>query len=381
MSFRVLQFFSTLDNGGAENRMMDAYREINSDIVTFDFAVLHNGKHHFDDEVKAKGSEKYVLPDPRAGLLKNYKALVSFFKEHDFQAVHAHVAWYCGIVLLAAKRAGVKIRIAHARGSASPERSLKEHIICNIGKILIALSATHKMAISEEAAENVFGKSVVKKGKHMFVPNAIDQKKYVVLEQTEKNKLRAKLGIPSDKKAYVTVANLRKAKNHKFLLEVAKELKNKGDNFILYLIGDGDLRPEIEKKIKELDLNENVVLMGTRGDVPEILCVFDGMIFPSLYEGLGGVVLEAQLVGVPAIVSEAIPKVVDVGIDMVEFLPFDDISKWAEIIMKKTDSFKWNREKTLKAFEEKEYTIEATTKKYLKEYGIPEDVIKKAMIK
>ena len=381
MSFRVLQFFSTLDNGGAENRMIDAYREINSDIVTFDFAVLHNGKHYFDDEVKAKGSEKYVLPDPRAGLLKNYKALLHFFKEHKFQTVHAHVAWYCGIVLLAAKRAGVKIRIAHARGSASPERSLKERITCDIGKILIALSATHKMAISKEAAENVFGKSVVKKGKYMFVPNSIDQKKYRVLNETDRKELREKLGIASDKKAYVTVANLRKAKNHTFLIDIAKALKDKGDNFVLYLIGEGDLRSEIEKKIADLGLEDNVVLMGTRGDVPEILCAFDGMIFPSLYEGLGGVVLEAQLVGVPAIVSEAIPRVVDVGIDMVEFLPFDDISKWADVIMSKTDNFKWNRENTLKAFEEKGYTIEATTKTYLKEYGIPEDVIKKAMSK
>ena len=78
MAIRVLQFFSTLNNGGAENRMMDVYRCINSEVVTFDFAVLHNGKHFFDDEVKLKGSEKYILPDPRNGLLKNYKALVDF---------------------------------------------------------------------------------------------------------------------------------------------------------------------------------------------------------------------------------------------------------------------------------------------------------------
>ena len=121
--------------------------------------------------------------------------------------------------------------------------------------------------------------------------------------------------------------------------------------------------------------------MGTRGDVPQILCAFDGMIFPSLYEGLGGVVLEAQLVGVPAVVSEAIPRVVDVGIDMVDFLSFDDVSKWADVIMSKTDSFKWDRQATLKAFEEKEYTIEATTRKYLKEYGIAEDIVNRAMNK
>lgn len=382
MSVHVLQFFSTLNNGGAENRMMDVYRCIDSKVVTFDFAVLHSGKHFFDDEIKLKGSEKYTLPDPRAGLIKNYRALVRFFREHPFQAVHTHVSWYGGIVLMAAKQAGVKIRIAHARDSVIPNRSLNEKIVCDIGKILIALSATQRIAISTEAAENIFGKRAVKKGSYLFVPNAIDQNKYVVLNANERNALREKLGIPNDKKAYVTVANLRKQKNHMFLLDIAKSLKEKGDNFILYLIGEGDLRSDIEKKILDLDLTDNVVLMGSRGDVPQILCAFDGMIFPSLFEGLGGVVLESQLVGVPAIVSDAIPKVVDVGIDMVEYLSLtDDTALWADVIIKKTDFFKWDYNTTLQTFKKKGYCIEATARKYLKEYGISESIINKAMLK
>lgn len=382
MSVHVLQFFSTLNNGGAENRMMDVYRCIDSKVVTFDFAVLHSGKHFFDDEIKLKESEKYILPDPRSGLIKNYRALVRFFREHPFQAVHTHVSWYGGIVLMAAKQAGVKIRIAHARDSVIPNRSLKEKIVCDIGKILIALSATQRIAISTEAAENIFGKRAVKKGAYLFVPNAIDQNKYVVLNANERNVLREKLGIPNDKKAYVTVANLRKQKNHMFLLDIAKSLKEKGDNFILYLIGEGDLRTDIEKKILDLDLTDNVVLMGSRGDVPQILCAFDGMIFPSLFEGLGGVVLESQLVGVPAIVSDAIPKVVDVGIDMVEYLSLnDDTALWADVIIKKTDSFKWDYDAALQTFKKKGYCIEVTARKYLKEYGIPESIINKAMLK
>lgn len=382
MSVHVLQFFSTLNNGGAENRMMDVYRCIDSKVVTFDFAVLHSGKHFFDDEIKLKESEKYILPDPRSGLIKNYRALVRFFREHPFQAVHTHVSWYGGIVLMAAKQAGVKIRIAHARDSVIPNRSLKEIIVCDIGKILIALSATQRIAISTEAAENIFGKRAVKKGAYLFVPNAIDQNKYVVLNANERNILREKLGIPNDKKAYVTVANLRKQKNHMFLLDIAKSLKEKGDNFILYLIGEGDLRSDIEKKILDLDLTDNVVLMGSRGDVPQILCAFDGMIFPSLFEGLGGVVLESQLVGVPAIVSDAIPKVVDVGIDMVEYLSLnDDTALWADVIIKKTDSFKWDYDTALQTFKKKGYCIEVTARKYLIEYGIPESIINKAMLK
>ena len=65
---------------------------------------------------------------------------------------------------MAAKQAGVKIRIAHARDSVIPNRSLKEKIVCDIGKILIALSATQRIAISTEAAEKYFWETSSKKG-------------------------------------------------------------------------------------------------------------------------------------------------------------------------------------------------------------------------
>lgn len=379
MPVHVLQFFSTLNNGGAENRMMDVYRTIDPDVVMFDFAVVHDGEHFFDKEVLAGGSAKYVLPDPRSGLLKNYRAMVKFFREHEFRAVHTHVSWYSGLVLLAAKQAGVKTRIAHARTAAIPNQGLAKRLIRNFGQFLIACSATHRFAISEEAAEFIFGKSVVKKGAYQYVPNAIDQKKYTFMEGAERDALRMQLGIPAGKKAYVHVGNFRKAKNHAFLLDVAKALKDKGDPYVLYLIGDGDLRPDIEQKIADLDLGEQVVLLGSRRDVPRILTAFDAMIFPSIYEGLGGVVLEAQLTGVPAVVSDAIPPVADLGIDMVEFLPLEDPYRWADAVIRKADAAERDPERSLQALREKEFCIEQTTFKYLKAYGLSDEEIRRAI--
>ena len=379
MSIHVLQFFSTLNNGGAENRMMDVYRSIHPDVVTFDFAVVHEGEHFFDREVLAGGSAKYVLPDPRSGLLKNYRAMVRFFREHEFQAVHTHVSWYSGLVLLAAKQAGVKLRIAHARTAAIPNQGLAKRLIRNFGQFLIALSATHRFAISEEAAEFIFGRAVVKKGAYQYIPNAIDQHKYVRLEEAARQELRARLGIPTGKKAYVHVGNFRKPKNHAFLLDVAKALMDKDDDFVLYLIGDGDLRPDIEQKIAELGLGGHVMLLGSRKDVPQILCAFDAMIFPSIYEGLGGVVLEAQLTGVPAVVSDAIPPVADLGIDMVRFLPLEDPQAWAHAVIRAADGAERDHQKALDALRKKEFCIEQTTFKYLKAYGLSDEVIRRAM--
>jgi len=377
----ILQFFSMLGNGGAENRMMDVYRCLNNEEVVFDFAIFHDDDHEFDEEVISKGSKIYLLPDPRRGIIRCYLSMVHFFKAHnEFKAVHAHVSWFNGVVLMAAKKAGIPVRIAHARDSKYPDRSLKDSVFCNIGKILISLSATQRIAISKEAAENIFGKNTVKRNHYLFVPNSIDQKKYSILTSDEIKSIREKLRIPDQYRAFVTVANLREQKNHLFLLQIAKEIKKINPNFLLFLIGGGPLREIIESRILDLGLEENVILLGNRTDVPEILGAFDCMIFPSLFEGLGGVVLEAQLVGIPSVVSDRIPEIANVGAEMVTFLSLDKSAKeWAETAIHIADSFTYDLEKTQKAFKEKGFCIEDTAAAYLKEYGFKTEEIKEIL--
>ena len=373
MPIHVLQVFSTLNNGGAENRIMDVFRHVDQERVVFDFAVVHEGEQFFTREILQTKSKIYTLPDPRKGLLRNYLAWRKFFAEHPFQAVHTHVSWYGGIVLLAAKRAGIPHRVAHARSSEEPSMSFPRKAARTFGRLLFAWTATERLAISEDAARNIFGPACVKRHRYQYVPNSIDQTKYSILDGEDRARLRESLGIPAGVHAYVTVASFRQPKNHMFLLEIAKALREKGDPFLLFLVGDGALRQEIEARIRALGLSEHLRLLGVRGDVPKILCAFDALILPSLYEGLGGVVLEAQMVGVPAIVSTGVPEEANVGIRMVEYVSLQEPpSKWADVILGKIESFSWNRESAVQAFREKGFTIEKTAKQYLLAYGISE---------
>lgn len=385
MAENILQYFVSLDNGGAENRMLDVYHHIDSSVVNFDFAVMEDKEHFFDAQVKEKGSKKIFFPHPRNGIIKNYQTLKSFFSDNrnNYLAVHTHVSWYSGVVLLAAKHAGIAKRVAHSRGWVRKQISWKDKLLTIIGKMLIAIAATDRLAISEEAGKYLFGKNSIANGKCKVIPNSVDEDKYLVLTTNEKESIRRILGVTDDKtQMLVTVANLRAIKNHTFLLDIASELKKVNYNYKLFLIGEGDQRGFIEEKICENGLQNEVILLGNRDDVPQILGAFDGMIFPSLSEGFGGVVLESQLVGVPVVASNMVPAFTDMGIGTVKYISLTETPKeWAEqIIQFFSKDFKWSHVEIISAINDKGFSIKSTAREYLRTYGIDEETIEKAII-
>lgn len=96
------------------------------------------------------------------------------------------------------------------------------------------------------------------------------------------------------------------------------------------LVGSGELRSRIEEKIKLMQLREKVTILEPRLDIPRIMKSLDVFIFPSLFEGLGIVLIEAQRMGVPCVVSDAIPEAANVS-NLVVKMPKDSVPlQWAE---------------------------------------------------
>ena len=155
-------------------------------------------------------------------------------------------------------------------------------------------------------------------------------------------------------------------------------------NYIVEISVDINYRNVIllEEKICENGLQNEVILLGNRDDVPQILGAFDGMIFPSLSEGFGGVVLESQLVGVPVVASNMVPAFTDMGIGMVKYISLNETPKeWAEqIIQFFSKDFKWSHVEIISAINDKGFSIKSTAREYLRTYGIDEETIEKAII-
>ena len=181
--------------------------------------------------------------------------------------------------------------------------------------------------------------------------------------------IRQELNI--DKKDIIVghVGRLIDAKNHSFLLDIVSEMINKNPNIKCILVGDGVLREQIEEKILKLNIQNNVYLLGIRDDVDKIMKEFDLFIMPSIYEGLGLVLLEAQVSIVPCLVSEAIQPEADLGVGLVKQLNLSDgIHKWAEEAEKIISNKNKSNINIAKAIKDKHYDLNSILDNLLSVY-------------
>ena len=145
--------------------------------------------------------------------------------------------------------------------------------------------------------------------------------------ETVRREYRQRLGI-ENKLVVGHVGRFHEAKNHSFLLESFARLHEQQPDSVLLLVGDGELREEIEKKIAELGIGDSVVLTGNRSDVAELMQAMDLLAFPSKWEGLPVTVVEAQAAGLPCLISDKITHDVDLS-PLVHRLPIDIPEAWA----------------------------------------------------
>lgn len=109
----------------------------------------------------------------------------------------------------------------------------------------------------------------------------------------------------------------------------------------MLFVGEGPLEESIKEQVKEAGLADHVIFLGGRKDVSKFYSAADMFIFPSLHEGLGIVVIEAQASGLPCIVSDAVPAEADMEIGLLSLLSLkDSLDKWCDMIETKKQNTK-----------------------------------------
>ena len=141
--------------------------------------------------------------------------------------------------------------------------------------------------------------------KYIIVKNAIDVEKFRY-DESERQKIRKELKV----EGYTVLGHVGRffpAKNHIFLINLFNEYSKDNQSAILWLIGDGEGKKEIEKVVKQMGLDEKVYFWGNRSDVNSLYQAMDVFIFPSLYEGLPLTMVEAQSASLPCVMSNNVP--------------------------------------------------------------------------
>ncbi|WP_174734328.1 glycosyltransferase family 1 protein [Mesobacillus harenae] len=351
---RILHVLASLDRGGAEAMIMNIYRKIDRNKIQFDFVVNDRDESYsYEAEIKSLGGRIYRVPRYKITNYYFYKReWEKLISQHpEWKIIHGHHTSPAFIYLSIAKSLN-RLTIGHSH-IAGGEHTLKSYIKF-LMRYPLRYIADYLFACSESAAKWMYGK---RSNESQVLNNAIDAKKYVFSEQIRTLK-RKELKI-EDKFVIGHIGRFQTQKNHLFLIDIFNAVHDKYNNSILLLVGDGELRPFIEKRIKELGLIDSVIFTGVRSDIPDLLQAMDLFLFPSLYEGLGIVSIEAQAAGLHTIVSDTIPQDAYLT-NLIESISLQDSKeKWAEKILKYTTGY--NRKNTYEQIKSKGYDIEATS--------------------
>lgn len=296
---RVAHVIGKLNAAGVEAVINNYYKHIDQAKYQFDFFVDADGECQPPKELIELGARYYVIP-PYQHIFSHMRTLIKLFKENKYRIVHSSMNTLSPISLFCAWIAGVPVRINHNHTIAG--KGERNNIIKYILRPFSKCFATHFAACSRVAGEWLFNKKMMHSGRVKIFKNAIEVDKFK-FNSTVRHKLRQELGI-ADKFVLGHVGRFCFAKNHEFLVDVFNEVQKSEPSSVLLLIGTGNLRERIEKKVSSLGIQEKVMFLGVRSDVAELYQAMDVFVFPSRYEGLPVVGVEAQTSGVPCIFSD-----------------------------------------------------------------------------
>lgn len=323
---RVLHVINGMGSGGAESFIMNIYRNIDREKIQFDFLVRSSKEKFYFEEINKLGGKIYIMPPFPKNFIRNYRETKLFLKTHKkYKIIHVHGNALIYIIpLIIAHKLNIPCRIMHSHNTNTRRKIYKP--IHYLNKMIINSLITDSFACSQEAGEWMFNHNDFK-----VIKNGIDVEKFLYSEIC-REEIRKELNIEQN---FVVghVGRFLNAKNHVFLVDVFNDICKRKDNAILILVGTGPLETEIKRKIKNLNLADKVIFIGERSDVNKLMCAFDTFVFPSIFEGLGIAVVEAQASGLPCIISDTIPREVAIT-GLVKFLSITRSSQvWSDEIL------------------------------------------------
>lgn len=298
---RVLHVFGRMVRGGAEMRTVDVMRRLDARRFELHFCTLSELPGALDGEIGDLGGKVHPCPLDRS-FHRQFRRLL---REERFDVVHSHVHYPSGYILRLAAQEGVPVRVAHFRVTVdgqpdTPRRRLQRVLL----RRWINRYATHILGVSHGTMEIAWGPDWRSDPRCQVIYNGVDASRFV--GPPDHAGVRHEFDLPPHARLYIHVGRMDAQKNHSRLLSIVREVLQQDPDARLLVVGTGHTAVEqrVREQIAALELTGAVVLAGERSDVPRLLKAADALLFPSLWEGLPGVVLEACAAGTPVVASD-----------------------------------------------------------------------------
>lgn len=317
---------NSLEFNGISMSLLNYYKNLDKSKFQMDFAVPNKVDAKLKSIIEENGNNVYELIYNNKKMrlkkpVRYIRELRKIIRQGNYDIVHTHGnSATLFLELYAAKKENIKIRIAHSRNTMCDHKVLDKML-----RPLFNKSYTHELACGKEAGKWLFNNDnfyVINNGKNAdeFKFNPKVREEYRKKYNLENNKVIGHVG------------NMWFQKNHEYLIKVFNELVKLDDSYKLLLLGDGNLKSDVENMVKEYGLGDKVIFLGKTSDVANLLQAMDIMVFPSRFEGFPNVLVEWQIAGLPSVISDKITRDVKLT-DLVDFMPIEDEPKvWAEHI-------------------------------------------------
>lgn len=314
---------------GITSYVMNYYQKLDKNKFSIDFVITNDDiDEAYEKNIIENNSKIFYVPAPKIkSMFSDLKNIKKFLKQHlkNYDIFYCHLLNQGYFYLHNAKKLGFEKRVFHSHNIVTREKNKLRDFRNQLFKHLVAKEANYYLACSDVAGKDLLGE----KGNYQLVNNAISIEQYI-FDEDIRNQVRKTLQL-EDKVVFIQVGRLAYQKNPQFTIEVFREIKKNIKNAVLLFVGSGADELELKQMVNQYQLESDVLFLGTRNDVPNLLMGADVFLFPSRFEGLGMVAIEAQVSGLPCYISATVPRETKI-LDTTQYLETESPVVWAKEI-------------------------------------------------
>lgn len=312
-------------SNGVTSFLMNYAQSLSRTQIKMDFALYQAAPSPHLERLEQAGSKVFLLP-PVKHMNAHVKACRQILTDGHYDIIHDNTLHISLPMMLCAWQLHVPVRLLHSHSSRLGETMMKELRNKAFLHLLRGLM-THYAACSQAAGLMMFGKR-----KFTILPNVIDPAQ-VRFDAVKRCEMRKSMGV-ENKRVVISVGRTSAEKNPYFAIDAVIAAHRRDENLVYWWVGSGPLDCQMADYIAEKHAESYIRLLGSRYDVIDLYQAADAFFLPSLFEGLPLTGVEAQAMGLPSVISDAVTKEL-VYTDLICFLSLtESIERWADALLK-----------------------------------------------